>query len=67
MRALLISMLLLAGAEPGAGSWPTWVVARVSDLRPAPPPGRAATATELAELRRLVAPGDAAIRAATAS
>lgn len=62
MRALLISMLVLAGVEPGAGSWATWVVDRVSVLRPAPPPSRAATATEQAELRRLTTTRDAAGR-----
>lgn len=61
MRALLISMLLLAGVEPAVGGWPTWVVERVSALRP-PPPSRAATAADLAEVRRLAATRDTAAR-----
>jgi membrane-associated phospholipid phosphatase len=66
MPAVLISMLLLAGVDPGGGSWPTWVVDRVSDVRPAPPPSRPATATELAELRRLASTREAAGREAIA-
>lgn len=66
MRALLISMLVLAGVEPGGNNWTTWVVARVSELRPAPPPSRAAAAAELAEARRLTAARDAATREAIA-
>lgn len=62
MRVLLISMLVLAGVEPGAGGWTTWVVERVSALRPAAPPSRAAATRELAELRRLVTTRDAASR-----
>lgn len=66
MRALLISMLVLAGFEPAAGGWTTWVIDRVSTLRPAPPPSRAATEAELVELRRLAAGRDAVTRAAIA-
>jgi membrane-associated phospholipid phosphatase len=62
MHALLISMLLLTGMEPAAGGWTTWVIDRVSALRPAPPPSRAVTEAELAELRRLAAGRDAATR-----
>jgi membrane-associated phospholipid phosphatase len=65
MRALLISMLLLAGGDAAAG-WPTWVIDPVSALRPAPPPSRAATVTELAELRRVASTRDAAGREAIA-
>ena len=66
MRALLISMLLLAGVEPGANTWTTWVLGRVSELRPAPPPSRAAAVAELAEIRRRAATLDAASREAIA-
>jgi membrane-associated phospholipid phosphatase len=66
MRALVISMVVLAGVEPSAGGWATWVVDRVSELRPAPPPARTATTTELAELRRLATARDAASREAIA-
>jgi membrane-associated phospholipid phosphatase len=65
MRALFISMLLLAGSDPVAG-WPTWVIERGSTLRPAPPPSRATTEVELAELRRLAGIRDAAAREAIA-
>jgi len=66
MGLLLTAMLGLAGGEPGAGGWTTWVVDRVSALRPAPPPSRPATATELAKLRRLATTRDAASREAIA-
>ena len=60
MIALLAVFVVLAGA--GAGGWPTWVIDGVSALRPVPPPSRAATTTELAELRRLAGRRDAAGR-----
>lgn len=66
MHALLISLLVLAGVEPGAGGSTTWVVGRVSELRPAPPPSRATAAAELAEVRRHAASRDAASREAIA-
>jgi membrane-associated phospholipid phosphatase len=46
--------------EPGAGAWPTWVLASGSELRLAPPPGEAETQAELAELQALAARRDAA-------
>ncbi|HYE91057.1 MAG TPA: hypothetical protein VEA38_08565, partial [Terriglobales bacterium] len=49
MRALLIAFLVLAGAESAGGRWTS-----------PPPPSRAGTAAELAELRRLAATRDVA-------
>ncbi len=37
--------------EPLAGRWKTWVLTSGSQLRLPPPPGEAASAAELAELR----------------
>ena len=45
-------------AEPGAGTWKTWVIASGRELRVPPPPDRAATEQELAELRQLAAKRD---------
>jgi membrane-associated phospholipid phosphatase len=39
--------------EPKAGSWKTWVIASGSEFRAPAPPSAAATAAEIAELRRL--------------
>ncbi len=41
--------------EPGAGKWPTWVVADVATARPAAPPGQADTQAELQEVQTLIA------------
>lgn len=49
--------------EPGAGTWQTWVLASGDELRPAPPPDKAATKKEMAELQALVAERDKAAMA----
>lgn len=60
----LLCALFLAGCaavparspmEPDAGAWPTWVVADVSAVRPAAPPGQDDTRAELQEMRMLTA------------
>src|SRR5947207_2717283 len=48
----------LAGIEPDAGTWKTWVIARGDALRLPPPPSRGASRAELQEL--LTMPRDAA-------
>src|SRR5688500_8892755 len=71
---LVISLLLVSVAsahpqapvattgqsEPGAGAWPTWLLASGSELRLPPPPGEAETRAELAELQAVAAARDAA-------
>src|SRR5262245_7594579 len=52
--------LAAAQVEPGAGAWPTWLIASGAELRLPPPPDRAATQAELAELEALAARRDAA-------
>jgi membrane-associated phospholipid phosphatase len=49
-----------APVEPGAGSWPTWLLSAGSQLRPDGPPGAAATEAELATVRALAAERDQA-------
>jgi membrane-associated phospholipid phosphatase len=51
---------LVAQVEPGAGAWPTWLLGSGADLRLPPPPDRAATTAEIAELEALAAQRDAA-------
>jgi membrane-associated phospholipid phosphatase len=46
--------------EPKAGAWQTWVLPSGSQLRPAPPPDRAATAQEIQALQTLAAQRSAA-------
>lgn len=41
--------------EPNAGTWKTWVITSGADFRVPPPPDTAATATELAQMRELIA------------
>ena len=41
--------------EPNAGTWKTWVITSGADLRVPPPPDTTATATELAQVRELIA------------
>lgn len=41
--------------EPNAGTWKTWVIPSGADLRVPPPPDTTATATELAQMRKLIA------------
>jgi membrane-associated phospholipid phosphatase len=52
--------LAAAQVEPGAGAWPTWTIASGSQLRLPPPPDRAATTAEIAELEALAAQRDGA-------
>jgi membrane-associated phospholipid phosphatase len=68
-RCFFLVVLLLAACmpapasppvEPGAGSWPTWVVTDVAALRPAAPPDSTATQAELQEVQALVAGRDEA-------
>lgn len=46
------------GQAGDPATWPTWIIATGADLRLPPPPDAAATAAELAELRRLAAARD---------
>ena len=48
--------------EPRAGTWRPWLLASGSQLRPPPPPDRAATDAELRELKALAGRRDAAAR-----
>lgn len=48
-----------APVEPDAANWDTWVLASSDELRPAAPPDAEATASELAELKQMVAAMDA--------
>jgi membrane-associated phospholipid phosphatase len=52
--------LVAAQVEPGAGAWPTWTIASGAQLRLPPPPDRAATQAEIAELEAFAAQRDAA-------
>ena len=45
---------------PRAGAWRPWLLASGSQLRPPPPPDRAATEAELRELKALVGQRDGA-------
>ena len=71
MKTILCSFLvlgmLLAGCtaapvaqpvEPAAGSWETWVVSDVAEVRPAAPPDATATQAELKEVQALAAARD---------
>lgn len=63
----LLASLAATGQEPARAAasdpapWPTWIIGSVSELRLPPPPDAAATAREIAELRRLAAARDAAV------
>lgn len=46
--------------DPKAGTWKTWVLSSGSQYRPAPPPDRAATQTEIQQLQGLAGQRDAA-------
>ena len=52
----------MSGIEPGAGSWPTWLLSSGRELRLPPPPDAAATRAELDELRALAESRDGAAR-----
>jgi membrane-associated phospholipid phosphatase len=58
-RAATTGPLVAAQVEPGAGAWPTWIIASGAQLRLPPPPDRAATQAEMAELETLAAQRDA--------
>jgi hypothetical protein len=47
-----------APIEPGAGTWPTWLLASGDELRLLPPPGNTDTQAELVELHELAAHRD---------
>jgi membrane-associated phospholipid phosphatase len=51
----------MAGVEPDAGRWPTWLLSSGSELRLPPPPDAAATRAELDELRALAGARDGAV------
>jgi membrane-associated phospholipid phosphatase len=54
------------GIEPTAGTWTTWVIGAPRALRPAPPPSRAVSDAEVAELRKLAVHRDVAARSVIA-
>ena len=60
IAAALLSAALFAQAqvEPGAGTWRTWVVPSVSQLRPPAPPDTDATAAEIQILKDFIAQSD---------
>ena len=60
IAAALLSAALFAQAqvEPGAGTWRTWVVPSVSQLRPPAPPDADATAAEIQILKDFIAQSD---------
>jgi membrane-associated phospholipid phosphatase len=50
------------GIEPGAGTWPTWVIGAAHTLRRPPPPAPAVSEAEAADLRTLAGRRDGAVR-----
>lgn len=49
----------IAGIEPKAGTWKTWLATSGADIRPAAPPDKTATDQEMKELVKLAAQRDA--------
>src|SRR3954465_2220262 len=52
--------------ETDAGQWQTWVLTSTADVMPAPPPDRAATLAEIAQLKTMAAQRDDAAAAQAA-
>jgi membrane-associated phospholipid phosphatase len=57
---IALSFVSLAQQEPNAGAWKTWVLSSGQELRLAPPPDAATTASELEQLATLAAERDEA-------
>jgi hypothetical protein len=57
-RAVAPNLVAREQVEPQAGKWDTWVLKSSNELRPKPPPNASETATELAQLKSLVASSD---------
>jgi membrane-associated phospholipid phosphatase len=63
---LLGSRALYAQVEPAAGTWRTWVVPSVNQIRLAAPPTTAGSAAEIQTLKTLIAESNAATQAQAA-
>jgi membrane-associated phospholipid phosphatase len=56
----LVTAAPASQVEPGAGTWPTWLLTSGAQLRLPPPPGPADTQAELADLQTMAAQRDGA-------
>ena len=66
VAVLFSSQILCAQIEPAAGTWRTWVVPSVSQIRLPAPPGAAASATEIQTIKALMAEANDTTRAQVA-